>query len=198
MRICVCNAKGGVGKTTTAVHLAVGLAESGRTLLVDTDPQHSALAWAEMSEEFPATVVGLPVKKRLARQIEEFGSDYAHIVIDTPPQDLGIVRAALFAADIAVVPLSPTTLDVDRLRATLELVAEVEASHEIRLLMLLTRARTGTRSARAVRRLLEDELEVPTARVGIPLREEIAMGFGTTPSIDRAYREVLDELEVMA
>jgi chromosome partitioning protein len=55
MRIAVVNLEGGVGKTTTAVHLAAALADQGRTLLVDADEHRSALSWAErVGEAFPA------------------------------------------------------------------------------------------------------------------------------------------------
>jgi chromosome partitioning protein len=45
MRIALVNQKGGVGKSTSAVYLAAGLARYGRTLLVDSDPQQTALTW---------------------------------------------------------------------------------------------------------------------------------------------------------
>src|SRR6266571_314383 len=62
MRLCVVNLKGGTGKTVTAVHLAVALAQQGRTLLVDADPQGSALSWSQEAGDFPCSVVGLPVR----------------------------------------------------------------------------------------------------------------------------------------
>jgi chromosome partitioning protein len=47
MRVALINEKGGVGKSTTAVYLACGLAARGRTLLVDADPQQTVLAWSD-------------------------------------------------------------------------------------------------------------------------------------------------------
>ena len=53
MKITVANVKGGVGKTTTAMFLAAGLARHGRTLLVDADPKGSALRWSEQADDLP-------------------------------------------------------------------------------------------------------------------------------------------------
>lgn len=55
-KIIVFNPKGGVAKTTVALHIAHALSQKGRTLLVDLDPQGSSLAWAALSDETPFTV----------------------------------------------------------------------------------------------------------------------------------------------
>ena len=117
MRIAIVNLKGGTGKTITAVHLAAGLAEQGRTLLVDADPQGSALSWSEAAEGFPCHVIALPVRD-LHRRVPGLSEGYDHVVIDTPPGegDRGIVRSAVLAAEAVVVPMPPSTMDVNRLQ----------------------------------------------------------------------------------
>src|SRR5689334_25159547 len=97
--LAVINLKGGTSKTTTAVFLAHALHEQGRrVLLVDADPQASALSWNEDAPEpFPFPVVGLPTRE-LYRQLPDFvTSDINAVVIDTPPLDQksGIVLGAL-------------------------------------------------------------------------------------------------------
>ena len=52
--------------------------------------------------------------------------DYEHVVLDTPPGEISIARSAMLAADTVLVAIPPTDIDVDRVMATLELVAEVE------------------------------------------------------------------------
>lgn len=61
MKLAVVNLKGGTGKTTTATALAAALNNRGRTLLVDADPQGSALAWSEEAD-FGFPTIGLPVR----------------------------------------------------------------------------------------------------------------------------------------
>jgi len=191
VRIAVANLKGGTGKTTTAVHVAAGLAADGRTLLVDADPQQSALAWSEAAGELGCPVVGLPVRD-LHRRIGELAADYRHLVIDTPPADPAIIRSALLAVEEVIVPVGPTPLDLDRLGATLDLAAEVEPLSPIRLRLLLTRLRRGTRSARETRAALE-ELGMPVMEAEVPLLEAIGLSFGVARAAP-AYAGVVEEL----
>jgi chromosome partitioning protein len=193
----VANLKGGTGKTTAAVHLALGLAEHGRTLLVDADPQGSALHWSEQAGDFPVTVIHWPTRD-LARRVGQVAGDYAHVVIDTPPGVDGLVRQALLCTDVLLVPLAPSLLEVARLEPTFEAAAETEAIHPVSVRLLLVRVRAGTRSARDARIALEapppEGLGMPAFKAEVHLRESYATAYGLVPPDLGEYRDVLAEL----
>lgn len=199
MRLTVGNAKGGTGKTTTAVMLALGLAREGRTLLVDADPQQSALDWSEQAAEegdFPPVVVAWSTRD-LGRRVEQVADDYDHLVIDTPPSHPAVLRSALTVAPLLLVPLAPTLLEASRLLPTFDLAEEVNGmGHDVTVRVLLTRVRTGTRSAREVRSYLtENKMHILKAQ--IPLTERLGMAYGTVPADLGAYSDVLAELETV-
>src|SRR4051794_31217355 len=155
----VINLKGGTGKTTSAVFLAHALHEQGRrVLLVDADPQGSALDWNESAPEpFPFPVIGLPTRE-LHRQLPDVVKpEIDAIVLDTPPLDkgTGIVLSALRAATVVVVPVAPTPMEYTRLRQVAETVEDAAGlrpdGRPVPVAVLLTRTHP-TASATAVYR----------------------------------------------
>jgi chromosome partitioning protein len=196
VRLATINLKGGVGKTITAVYLAHALSGQGRTLLIDADPTTSALPWSEQAPDLPFQVVALPTKT-LHQRLDKLAEGYAHVVIDCPPglESAPIMQSAAMSVDVAIVPMPPSNVDVDRLRKTLELLAAVEPLNpRLRVHILLTRVRSGTTLGREVPRLLAEELQVPLLAAEIPLREHYASAFGSVPRPDPGYRAVLEEI----
>lgn len=193
MRLAVANLKGGTGKTTTAVHLAAGLSRRGRTLLVDADPQGSASEWVSLiGGDVPFTLIA-DAEPDLHQRILRYGSGYEHVIIDTAPGHEAVVRSAVLAVHEVLIPITPSLMDINRLRPTIELIAAVEAVNAPILRVLLTRVRAGTRTGRLGRETLES-LGVPVLASEIPLMEAYVTGFGLLPPEGHRYGEVLDEL----
>lgn len=196
MRITVGNLKGGVAKSTTAVYLALGLARTGRVLLVDADGTNaSVLDWSSSCQEWPEQIVVVPwAVEDLARRVQAVEGDYDHVVIDTGPEQAAILRQALLVTDELIVPVSPSPMELRKLAQTWQAAAEVDAISPVTARVLLAKVRSGTRSSVEARRYLEDDLELPVMGADISLRESYAMAWGTAPADLDQYEGVLAEL----
>jgi chromosome partitioning protein len=114
--ITVTGYKGGVGKSTTAFHVAAFLSERGQTILVDGDPNHSAIKWAERGQSGGYQLPFQVVDQRQAMRIVS-GADY--LVIDTPARpnsdDLTVLAKG---CDLLILPTSPDILSLEPMLET--------------------------------------------------------------------------------
>ena len=108
MIVTVASFKGGVGKTTTAVHLAAYLQKKAPTLLVDGDPNRSCIAWGKKGM--------LPFQVVDERQAVKAVRDYKHVVIDTQarPSDDDL-QTLIAGCDMLVIPTTPDALSLGAL-----------------------------------------------------------------------------------
>ena len=122
--VAVCSEKGGVSKSTLALHLAAFYQEKnppGSLLLVDADPQQALTRWA--GEALPEQVVErIDSEDEMFEHLPTWAERYGMTVVDTAGGDTRIARAALFGVDLAVIPCGPTSLDLNATEATLKLV----------------------------------------------------------------------------
>ena len=127
----ILNQKGGVGKTTLAVHIATALSLAGaRVLLVDADPQGSSLDWsASRTGEHRFPVIGLP-KPSIHKELPGVAQDYAHIIIDGPPRVYDVARSAIMVSDIVLIPVQPSPYDVWAAKEIVDLLNEVAIFNE--------------------------------------------------------------------
>lgn len=152
----VLNQKGGVGKTTLSVNLAAALARKGfRILLIDADPQGSALDWAAAREgQSLFSVVGLP-RATLHKEIATIGYGYDHIIIDGPPRVTDLARSAIMASDVVVIPVQPSPYDVWAAEEVVKLIDEARIYKEkLKSCFVVNRKIANTAIGRDVREAL--------------------------------------------
>ena len=177
--ITVAQQKGGSGKTTLTTHLACELAARGeRVALIDLDPQGSLGRWFMQRYDretglkgditfTTASPWGIPL------EIKKLGADHDVVLIDTPPKIDSDLRPALKAADLVVVPVSASQVDLWATEGVLELAAR--DGH--RPLVVLNRARGGTRLTGSICEAL-GELEADAAETVIAQRQAYAEAIG--------------------
>lgn len=150
MIIVVGNQKGGVGKSTLTVNLAVAWQQAGKSVvIVEADPSvFTVSTWADDREE-----AGLPpiltVKKtgKLKEALRNLDQQYEVVLVDLPGKDSPEMRSGLLAADLFLIPSQPTQADID---ATINLAPIVEAvseyNEEMKTAVVINRLTTHVRS----------------------------------------------------
>jgi chromosome partitioning protein len=172
MIVALLNQKGGVGKTTLALHLAGQWSREGkRVIVIDADPQGSALDWSAQRarEAIPRLfgVVGL-ARDTLHREAPALARDADHIVIDGPPRVAALLRSALLAADLVLIPAQPSPFDGWASAEMLKLLEEARVFRpELVARFLLNRCPARTVIARETADgLAEHDPPVLAARIG--------------------------------
>ena len=167
--ITVAQQKGGAGKTTVAAHLAVHWAAQGkRVALIDVDPQESLTAWYKAREKAAnGADSNLDLRWvsgwRAATEVDRLKRDHDLILIDSPPHAETAAKVAIRAADLLVVPVQPSPMDLWATRPTLDL-----ASGEKRpALLVLNRVPPRGTLQETIRALIaEERLPLATASLG--------------------------------
>ena len=165
--VALVSMKGGSGKTTAAVHIAVQAAQQGRNVaLLDTDPQQSAARWGDRRAADLPVVLTVP-PSRLATELQrcaDAGTDLA--IIDTPPR-AGSDNAAQVAArvaDLVLLPCRPSVLDVEAVADTAARVRAVTAAPVVAVLMACPpRGQDADQVAAA---LADVDVQVAPVRIG--------------------------------
>lgn len=130
MIITVASFKGGVGKTTSAVHLAALLQERAPTLLIDGDPNRSATGWSKRGT--------LPFKVVDERQATRYVRDFDNIVIDTEARPSREDLEALSdGCDLLILPSTPDALALDALLMTVDALQSLKAERYRILLTMI-------------------------------------------------------------
>jgi chromosome partitioning protein len=150
--LTVASFKGGVGKSTTAVHLAAYFAAKGSAVLVDGDPNRSASCWARKGN-LPFRVVDEHQAALVAREHE-------HLVFDTKarpePEDL---KALALGCHLLVIPVTPDPLSLEALMLTVSALQNIGAER-YRILLTIVPPRPIPEGENARRAIMDAKLPI--------------------------------------
>ncbi len=208
MIYAVINQKGGAGKTTLAVHLALRLLDAGRRVaFIDNDPQQSATRWIASAEpEMP--LESIVNADDLVVRAEALAAEYDDVVCDGSPRLNDQTHVLMYLADRVLIPVLPSALDV---HATLETKAAIDRVTEARaadglvapsVLIALNKVRTTGEQAKIVRQALT-ELGLPVARAAVGLRDAFIKAVVDDTSVhrdqtkSRGHRQASEDLDAL-
>ena len=201
--IAVAGRKGGIGKSTIAGNLAAEFAAMKRIVRVlDADPQHSLVAWADQGDGMLARVVekvedGAGTLQARARQAEK---DADIVLIDTPPGAPEIAYEAAMAADLMLLPCGPSPLDLFALKEALSLALKARAerrSKKPRIRFVPSKVLMSTNLGRGLASSLKDmgKKVLPPIGQRIVVAEAVASGltvaeFAPNSAAHEEFREL--------
>jgi chromosome partitioning protein len=164
--VAVANTKGGVGKSTIAGNLAWAFATQEdsrqRVLLVDADSQASITKWFDLSDTVPFERIQLTTARVLQHQLPRLRQQYELILVDCPPMQSEVTAAAVTQADLGVVPVQPSPLDILAYTDLVPLLRQAQgfnAALKLRFVVNQLSPRT----------VLGGEVAISLAEAGIPL-----------------------------
>lgn len=198
--IVLASNKGGVGKTTLAMNVAQGLSRRGRTLLIDADPQQSALQWSRVAEGVSGHAVNVVAKDRpLAEKLEDARPHHRFLVIDCPPA-LGAAQTqeALEEADVLLVPMQPSPVDLWAGAHIAEWVRDVKQRNaRLQAYIVLNQVEPHTKLWQGVSEVM-GELGLPTLTTTVRRRaafRNAALTGATVYTMGRQGREAARDID---
>jgi chromosome partitioning protein len=203
--ITVANQKGGAGKSTLAMTLAGEFAQrSLRVLVVDTDPQGSAMRWAAQAPDekpFPAAVIGLPhAGSKVAREVKPHVDNYDVILIDCPPAvDSPVPASAMLVSDLALIPVPCSPADLFASKPFKALVDQAQNLNETLVAYVVPNRYEHTRVANEVLEVLSD-IGLPLTKTRLSKRaafQEAMLEGCTLADLGSAARDAAEEIRAL-
>lgn len=170
--------KGGPGKTTAVVNIAAELARQGHdVLIVDADQgTQSASRWVTDRGENPSLPVVHSIQKsgNIRAALKDLASRYDFVIVDAPGHDSQEMRTALTVADVVIIPVRPSQLDLDTIARLVDLVDQArDMNPALKVLGLLSQVPTFSSSKEAdeAKEFLNDYPEIPLLDGKMTLRK---------------------------
>jgi chromosome partitioning protein len=201
MIIVIANSKGGVGKSTIAVHLAAWLYHRGyRVTLADCDTQHSSSEWISQAA-CQITAVRLDSPDEVLNELPRLHDDAEYLVADGPGSQTEISRALLLRADFAVVPCKASMLEVRALAKATDVLRQAQdirggLPRAVAVLSMVGQTYRLTKDMKEA----ADALNLPLARSAITLRQVYADAPGQAQVVWRMgarAKEAAEEIKTL-
>lgn len=197
--IAAAQQKGGAGKTTLAAQLAVAWAAGRRVALMDIDPQSSLTAWHGLRAESRKNLAQIHLSDvsgwRVGTELDRLRNDFDVVLIDCPPHAETETKNAMRAADLVVIPVQPSPMDVWATTPTATFAKD--QGTDVRL--VLNRVPPRSRLVEAVQNMLDnDDLRLTSTALGnrVAFAASMMEGLGVTES--EPSSQAADEIKALA
>ncbi len=182
--IALVNQKGGCGKSSATVHLALWLKQHDfNVLVVDSDVQRSSSRWIDkLTAEIPTRI--LADANSILDNLPDLAEEYDHLIVDGPAGLAEVTRAVLLRSDLALIPCQPTGLDLDSAFDAIHLIQQAQSVRNglPKAALFISRAVKGTKLKEEATHLLQ-KTGVPKLEAVIHQRQAIADSFGQASTV---------------
>lgn len=162
--ITLANQKGGCGKSTISINLALSLAQQKhRVILLDADPQRNSLETIKVRDHRPIRVIA--THKLIYQYLEKLEDQYDYAVIDTPPHNEEVISTSILCSDMVIVPVQNSPLDIRSTSVTVELIRKArELNPQLKAYFLRYRIQPLTLAAKNFSETLKQRYDIETLK----------------------------------